>query len=136
MRGGGRVGFRRIAPTAILWCAGGYVLPCVLGHFPYRPLLYPAPVAAPVAPPEGARILTLRSADGVAVHAMELPNAAASRTVVYFHGNGEAIGDDVWMAQRIMAQGFAVTLVEFRGYGRSHGPTPTEEGLYADASAV
>ena len=33
-------------------------------------------------------------------------------------------------------QGFAVTLVEYRGYGRSKGPQPTEAGLYADATAA
>ncbi len=115
---------------------GAYVAACVAGRLGYRAILYPAPQVDLVPAPPGARILDLRADDGVPVHAMELANLAATRTVVYFHGNGEVIGMDVWMAQRLLAQGFAVTLVEYRGYGRSRGVAPSEEGLYADATAV
>jgi fermentation-respiration switch protein FrsA (DUF1100 family) len=67
---------------------------------------------------------------------MEFPNPAAARTVVYFHGNGEVVDDDVWVAERLVSLGFAVTLVEYRGYGRSSAAGPSEKGLCADATAV
>jgi pimeloyl-ACP methyl ester carboxylesterase len=133
------VSVKRVARLVALGVVVGYALLCVVGHFGYRTLLYPAPQSDPIAPPAGARLVELRAADGVVVHAMEFASASpsvASRTVVYFHGNGEVIGDDVWMAQRLVAKGFAVSLVEYRGYGRSRGTTPSEEGLYADATAV
>jgi pimeloyl-ACP methyl ester carboxylesterase len=113
-----------------------YAAVCLVGHFGYRLLLYPAPQVDDVAPPAGARLVTLRARDGALVNAMELPAPGASRTVVYFHGNGEVIGSDVWVAQRIVAQGLSVVLVEYRGYGRSRGAPPSEDGLYTDAETV
>jgi pimeloyl-ACP methyl ester carboxylesterase len=115
-----------------------YVLVCVVGRLSYRSILYPAPHSDPVPPPSGAHLVALRAADGVPVQAMDFagPGAPAPLTVVYFHGNGEVIGDNVWMAQRLVGQGFAVRLVEYRGYGRSNGSAPSEAGLYADATAA
>jgi hypothetical protein len=120
-----------------LACALGlYAFACLAGHLGYRRLLYPAPQVDDAPLPPGAHMLSLRAADGVAVHTMELGNPAQQRTVVYFHGNGEVIGNDFWIAEDVAAHGFAVSLVEYRGYGRSKGPAPTEAGIYADASAV
>jgi len=131
-------GARRWAPRLAIGAVLSFGGVGVLARLVYRRFLYPAPRVDRIEPPPGGRILELRAEGGVPVHAMELPNAAADRTVVYFHGNGESIGDDVWMAERLVARGFAVTLAEYRGYGRSYGvtPAPTEEGLYADAVAV
>src|SRR2546426_11898784 len=98
--------WRRVLRWLAVRIAAAYALLCVVGHFGYRTFLYPAPQVDAVAPPSGARIVELRAADGVRVHAMEFANADAARTVVYFHGNGEVIGNDVWMAQRLVAQGF------------------------------
>jgi pimeloyl-ACP methyl ester carboxylesterase len=127
---------RRIGRSTIVGVVALYALACLAGHVGYRVLLYPAPQHDDVPPPPGAQVRELRAADGVAVHVMEFPNTAASRTIVYFHGNGEVVGDDTWIAKRLVALGFAVTLVEYRGYGRSHGTRPTEAGLYADATAA
>jgi pimeloyl-ACP methyl ester carboxylesterase len=127
----------RSALSIAIGIAALYALACVVGRLSYRSILYPAPLADPVPPPAGARILELRAADGVPVHAMDFAaRGPSSPTVVYFHGNGEVIGDDVWMAERLVAEGFGVTLVEYRGYGRSRGTVSSEVGLYADASAV
>ena len=132
----------RASTSRALWLLTGglssaYLALCALGRLVYRGLLYPAPGIDDTTPPPGATILQLRAADGVRVQAMQLANPAAKRTVVYFHGNGEVMGDNIWMAERLAAQGFAVTLVEYRGYGRSRGAgDASERGLYADASAV
>ncbi|MGO8998566.1 MAG: alpha/beta hydrolase, partial [Polyangiaceae bacterium] len=129
--------FRRAARLVAGGLAGLYGAASALGHLGYRVILYPARHVDDTPPPRGARLLELRAADGVLVHAMELPVPNAPMMVVYFHGNGEVIGDDVWMAERIAAQGLSVTLVEYRGYGRSYGAgSPSEDGLYADAEAV
>jgi len=117
--------------------AGAYAMACAVGHLGYRGFLYPAPQVNDAPPPPEARVLELRAADGVTVHAMEFAAPGATRTVVYFHGNGEVIDHDVWMAQRLVARGLSVTLVEYRGYGRSRAAKgPDEAGLYADAAAV
>jgi hypothetical protein len=131
----------RVSIKRVAWLVGGglvplYVLACLAGHVGYRSVLYPAPRTDDAPLPPGARLVELRSSDGVAVHAMELGSQNARRTVVYFHGNGEVIGDDIGMANALVARGFAVTLAEYRGYGRSVGTSPTEAGIYADATAV
>jgi pimeloyl-ACP methyl ester carboxylesterase len=107
----------------------------VLLHFFYRLLLYPAAGRADIAPPEDATVTSCTAGDGVPVHALEFASGAP-RTVVYFHGNGEVVGDDVWFARELVRHGFDVVLVEYRGYGSSRGGHPSESGLYADAAAI
>jgi fermentation-respiration switch protein FrsA (DUF1100 family) len=99
-------------------------------------LLYPGTARDDVAPPPDARLATYTARDGAVVHALELDRPAASQTIVYFHGNGEVIGDDLSIAREMVREGFSVVLVEYRGYGVSRPGTPTEEGLYADAEAA
>ena len=137
----GKAAPMRAKTSRAIWLAGGlssaYLALCAVGRLGYRGLLYPAPPIDDATPPPGAQIVELRAEDGVRVHAMRLANRAAKRTVVYFHGNGEVMGDNIGMAKRLAACGLAVTLVEYRGYGRSRGVgAPNERGLYADASAV
>jgi pimeloyl-ACP methyl ester carboxylesterase len=128
---------RRVVLAFLAGAASLYLLVSLVGRLAYRSLLYPAPpFGDDAAPPAGARVVALQAADGVSVHALEFANPAAARTVVYFHGNGEVAGDMAPLAQRLVAMGLAVTLAEYRGYGRSRGIAPTEEGLYADAMAV
>ncbi len=99
-------------------------------------LLYPGTARDDVAVPGDARLATYRAADGVTVHALELDAPSPRGTVVYFHGNGEVVGDDVPVARALRALGFSVVLVEYRGYGRSRPGEPGERGLYADAEAA
>ncbi len=59
--------------------------------------------------------------------------------LVYFHGNGVAMGGVLWMAREFVNRGVGVVLAEYRGYGLSAGsaaPAPSEAGLYADAEAI
>jgi fermentation-respiration switch protein FrsA (DUF1100 family) len=100
-----------------------------------RRLLYIAAGRADGDAPSGVRHATYVAADGATVHTYELDVVGATRTVVYFHGNGEVIGDDVGMARELARLGLSVVLVEYRGYGHAAGGAPTEAGLYADAEA-
>lgn len=103
----------------------------------YRIFLYPAPPSAapPSIPPSGS-LKELRAKDGVTVHVLHLPAPPGAPTIVHFHGNGETIGNNVGMATELARRGLGVLLVEYRGYGISSGPTPSEEGLYNDAEAA
>jgi len=114
--------------------AAAYAGLCVLARLSFRKVLYPAP--PPRAWTSDIALLALRAADGVAVHAAFVAPPPGARTVVFFHGNGEQIADSVPLARDLARRGFGVALVEYRGYGPSSGPTPTEDGLYADAEAV
>ena len=54
--------------------------------------------------------------------------------VLYFHGNAELIDVNVPLANAYLAQGYAVLLAEYRGFGRSTG-TPSSASLPGDALA-
>ena len=105
--------FARMLTYVAAALLGTYALAAMAGHLSYRAFLYPAPTRdeTPAAP--GARIVELVASDGARVHAMEFPNPAAARTVVYFHGNGEVMSDEVWIAQRLVASGFASLSVSY-----------------------
>jgi fermentation-respiration switch protein FrsA (DUF1100 family) len=113
-----------------------YLVVVALAWVFQRRLLYAAAGRADVDPPPGVRLSQYQAADGVVVHALEIHAVGARQTVVYFHGNGEVIGDDAGLAQALTRRGFSVALVEYRGYGHSQPGAPTEAGLYADAEAV
>ncbi len=123
---------------------GGFVAPfvaiyavvAVLAWAFQRRLLYVAVGRGDVDPPSGTRLATYEAADGVPVHALEIDAPGSVKTVVYFHGNGEVVGDDVPIARALARLGFSVVLGEYRGYGHSQPGAPTEAGLYADAEAV
>ena len=53
---------------------------------------------------------------------------------MYFHGNGEVIGDHDGIASLYHSIGANLFVFEFRGYGRSTG-TPSMEHLVADGAA-
>jgi uncharacterized protein len=115
-----------------------YASVCLIARLGYRLLLYPAPAAPPLAPPEGAKLLALRAEDGAFAVALQFPpRDDRARSVVVFHGNGETMDGRVDLAEGLHALGLGVVLAEFRGYGlaRSAGP-PDEAGLYRDATAI
>lgn len=120
-----------------LFAAMAYVLVVLGARMLHRRVLYQppeGPAASEV--PEGATRLTARAADGVAVNALEFVAPKATRTIVHFHGNAETAEDNAALARDFKRRGFSVVLAEYRGYGRSKGAPPTEEGLYLDASAI
>lgn len=103
----------------------------------FRALLYPAPLDLGGPNPPRAELRELLAKDGKAVHALHFRNPSATTTLVHFHGNSDTVRSMGGVASDLVAQGFAVLLVEYRGYGssRASGP-PTEEGLYLDAEAA
>lgn len=120
----------------VLVAAVGYVALCVLARVAFRRVLYPAPRPRAFVAQAPVELLALRAADGVAAHAAFVAPPPGGRTVVFFHGNAELIGDSLPLARDLASRGFGVALVEYRGYGVSAGPTPTEAGLYLDAAAA
>ncbi len=119
-----------------------YVLVCAWGAASYRRFLYPVPRTHGLEVPRDAELWTLRADDGAEVHALHLPatgplQRAEPHFLVFFHGNGETIGHDRFIGDELAKRGIDVVLAEYRGYGvSSASPSPTEAGLYLDASAV
>lgn len=76
------------------------------------------------------------SADGSKLHGWFVPHANPKRAILYCHGNGEHVGDNVdLVAQLRDALEASVFVFDYRGYGRSEG-TPTEAGCIADGRAA
>lgn len=126
----------RKAGLNLLFAAAAYALIVLGARLLHRRVLYQPPDDSKEDLPEGATLLTARAADGVAVNALDFANPKAVRTIVHFHGNAETAPANAFLAREMKKRGFAVVLVEYRGYGRSRGISPDERGLYDDAAAV
>jgi fermentation-respiration switch protein FrsA (DUF1100 family) len=79
---------------------------------------------------------TFAARDGTIVRTLELDAPTGGRTIVYFHNNRETIENELEFARSLLARGYGVVLVEYRGYGNSRGAEPSEDGLYLDAEAA
>jgi hypothetical protein len=86
--------------------------------------------------PTGAERLDVTAADGAPVHAVWMRAPEGGRTVVFWHGNGEVVAEELSTAADLRARGLGAVLVEYRGYGESSALTPGEQGFYLDAAAV
>jgi pimeloyl-ACP methyl ester carboxylesterase len=105
-----------------------------------RQLIY-FPDARPVAPAadviDGARDVTLSTADGLELGAWFVPAAGSEdigMAVLVAPGNGGNRADRADLARELSRRGLAVLLMDYRGYGGNPG-TPSEDGLAADADA-
>jgi alpha-beta hydrolase superfamily lysophospholipase len=79
--------------------------------------------------------IKVRTADGVILPAMHLPNSQAAYTVLFSHGNAEDIRDVAPQLNEIREAGFAVFAYDYRGYGTGNG-VPTEDNAYQDIDAA
>jgi fermentation-respiration switch protein FrsA (DUF1100 family) len=125
--------------TILRTAVASYLLLCLVARLGYPRMLFPAPKLdrTPVLDDPSARIVTLPHPDGskgIAIH-FPAPTPTA-RTVVVFHGNGETAFHNVDYGSELHRRGLGVLLVEYRGYGTTYGPSPTEDGLYEDGEAA
>ncbi len=111
--------------------AGAYLAVVALVYLFQRKIQYfPAPEAPP--PPEGAEDVRLEAADGTVLRAWHWPGPF---TVLVLHGNAGHRGHRLHIAQGLVAKGYGVFLLDYRGYGGSPG-SPTEKGFLLDAEAA
>lgn len=83
-------------------------------------------------PYEEVQLLT---EDNYRLHGWYIPHPAATRTLLFFHGNAGNLshrGESLAVFYRL---GLNVLIIDYRGYGRSEGK-PDEPGLYLDAAAA
>jgi len=74
---------------------------------------------------------------GAQLHGWWLPSAQLGPTLLYLHGNSENISANLTRAAGMRERlGVSVLLADYRGYGASAGPFPSEQRLYADARAM
>ncbi|MEO1621943.1 MAG: alpha/beta hydrolase [Cyanobacteria bacterium J06632_3] len=71
------------------------------------------------------------------VHGWWIPAVADDAPVViYLHGNGSNISDNMERGLRFQRLGAHVLMIDYRGYGQSVGPFPNEQRVYEDAEAA
>jgi fermentation-respiration switch protein FrsA (DUF1100 family) len=76
------------------------------------------------------------SVDGTKLHGWFVPHPEPRHVIVYSHGNGEHVGDQVNVVLRLQATlSASVFVYDYRGYGQSKG-RPTEAGLITDGLAA
>lgn len=101
----------------------------------YLPSDGPVPAAAEVLP--GARDVRLTTGDGLELGAWHVPPTGPDLgyTVLVANGNGGDRSHRADLAAALRAEGFAVLLFDYRGYGGNPG-SPSEEGLALDVRAA
>ena len=77
----------------------------------------------------------LKSRDGVEISAVYLPNAQATYTILFSHGNAEDLGTLTPELEEMRALGFSIFAYDYHGYGTSGGKA-TEQNAYEDIDAA
>lgn len=62
--------------------------------------------------------------------------AADNVALLYLHGNDGNLGQEVERLAALRDPGLPILAIDYRGYGRSSGPPPSEAQVYADAAAA
>jgi len=96
------------------------------------------PVSAPAAAPASTLgPVSVTAGAGPSLDAWWWPAAdAAAPAVLYLHGARWNLTGQLFRIEQLHAFGFAVLAIDYRGFGRSPGPLPSEETVYQDARAA
>jgi len=71
------------------------------------------------------------------LHGWWLPaNDPTAPAILYLHGNDVNLGSNVERIARLNRLGFAVLAIDYRGFGKSGGPFPSEAQMYDDSEAA
>jgi fermentation-respiration switch protein FrsA (DUF1100 family) len=101
-----------------------------LQYFPGRRLVAPAHAGI-----SGVEDLRLTTDDGEVLVAWYVPAKDGHPLILYFHGNGGALVDRVPRIMALMASGYGLLAISYRGYGGSTG-SPTQKGLMEDSETA
>jgi fermentation-respiration switch protein FrsA (DUF1100 family) len=112
-----------------------FVLVCIVARLLHRYFLY-IPDPKRVDPHEagltGVEEIVFKSAEGKKLIAWYRPAAKGKRTLLYFPGNSGNVAARAGKIKAIVADGYGVFIVNYRGFGGS-ASRPTEKRLVRDA---
>ncbi|MGO8753955.1 MAG: alpha/beta hydrolase [Gallionellaceae bacterium] len=137
MRAAGRLGF--LAAILLLAYMGG----CAYMWDTQKQHIYLPEKALQTTPDrDGMRYQEVHIQSGKGAEQGELfgwwiPGASkSSPALLYLHGNSRNVSLNVEHAARLHSMGYALLLVDYRGYGKSSGGEPDEKKIYEDAEAA
>jgi abhydrolase domain-containing protein 17 len=84
---------------------------------------------------DSQEILKIPVTETEKISALYLPNAQATYTVLYIHGNASDLGSIRPALDTLYSLGLSVFAYDYRGYGTSDGK-PSERNAYQDAEAA
>lgn len=92
---------------------------------------YPSKVWTPI---EGLNYDEIRmQADTDTIYSILIhPVGTAKATILYYHGNGGNISQNIEMVRPLVGAGYQVYIIDYRGYGKSTGK-PTHQNVADDA---
>jgi fermentation-respiration switch protein FrsA (DUF1100 family) len=97
-----------------------------------RAMIYPG-CSVPIASEPGVEVVDYKAEDGTPLRGGWIRSGKKDAlAVLFFHGNADSSGTNVWFARELAHAGLDVFLAEYRGYGGLAG-SPTEAGLVSDA---
>jgi len=71
--------------------------------------------------------------DGVQLNGWLVPGSPSMPPILFFHGNGGNLSDNVQYVNLLHQQGFTIFVFDYRGFGESRGRAHSEKELYKDA---
>lgn len=83
----------------------------------------------------GVEVVTLTMADGTELTGWYAEPATGEPTLLYFHGNAGNIADRAPRFEQVLASGFGLLAMSYRGYPGSGG-SPSEAALFSDALEI
>jgi uncharacterized protein len=115
-----------------------YAAMCAELYVTQRTLIFPKladHVTAAAAGFAEAQEVTLRTSDGERLVAWYVAPKSDKPLFIYFHGNGDTLNWRVGRDRGLVAEGYGLLAVSYRGYEGSTG-SPSEVGLRLDAEAA
>lgn len=86
--------------------------------------------------PNDVQEMELRSAkfgDLQNVHAWWWPGQKDQPAILYLHGSRWNLTGQLFRIEQLHALGYSVLAIDYRGFGQSKGPLPSEQSVYEDA---
>ena len=126
----------------VVFAGVGYAAACAYLWARQREIIFlPEPTVLHAPAEIGATYQSLSIPVGAAgfVAAWWLPSAlaeSAPAAVLYLHGNEGNLAREVDRLQALRRLGLPILAIDYRGYGQSSGPAPSEAQLYEDATAA
>jgi hypothetical protein len=118
------------------WAVVGYLSLIGVLYVTQRAQMYFPDRSMPDRVPDGAKVITTTTDDGLTLTHWFIPPASPDDPIIlFFHGNAGHRGDRWEKTGPLRRAGFGLIIVDYRGYGGNPGK-PTEEGLYQDGRSV